>query len=107
MVLGKHDTDLILERDLIESARQDRFHRAIREAADMERAAAGGFEPLGSVALAQAKETETGAVSLLGMRTHVHDPAGEFGGVGPGFLGPADDARGRPLEMALVGLRSV
>ena len=41
------------------------------------------------------------------MGSAVHDVLNESSGAGPGLFTPADEARGAPLEMSLVGLGPV
>ena len=52
---------------------EDRGDRAVGQAVDLEGAAAGGFETVGSIAFAQAQNAETGAKTLLGMRLSLED----------------------------------
>ena len=95
------------ERDLIEAVLEDGVDVAIGAGGDTARPGARGFEPRGAVALGQAQDAETGAIALLGMRPVGEDGLDEGRGLGPDRLRPADDARGRPLQMALMGLGHV
>jgi hypothetical protein len=65
------------------------------------------FEPLGAEALGQAQDAEAGAIALLGMRPVGEDRLDERGRLGTDGARPVDEARRRPLEVALVGLGHV
>ena len=95
------------ERDLIEAVLEDRVDVAIGAGGDAARAGARGFQPGRAVALGQAQDAEARAIALLGMRAVGEDRLDEGRGLRADRLGPADDARGRPLQMALMGLGHV
>jgi hypothetical protein len=61
--------------------------------------------PLRAVVLGQAQETEARAIALLGMGPIRENRLHQRGGVRADGARPVDEARGRPLEMALVRLR--
>ena len=52
-------------------------------------------------------DAERGAVALLGVGPGREDLGDERGGLRPGLLRPGDDAAGRPLGVAPVGLGHV
>src|SRR6266403_1415492 len=70
-------------------------------------AGAGGFKPLGAVALGEPQDAEARAIALLGMRTVREDRLDQRGRLGADGARPIDEARRRPLEVALVGLGHV
>jgi len=76
---------------------EDRGDRAVGQAVDLDGAAAGGFETVGSIAFAQAQNAEAGTKTLLGMGLPFENGLDQAGGVradGLGFglqpfMGPA------------------
>ena len=87
---------------------QDRLDAPIVEGADREGPGAGGLETLGAIAAAETHDARGSSDSPA------RDGAGEPGssatrraGRRSGLLAPGDQARGRPLEMAAVGLGHV
>src|SRR6516164_1700981 len=57
----------------IEVVLQDRVDGAVGARTDLERPAAGGFQPLATMGLGQAQDADTGAEALLGMRALPQD----------------------------------
>ena len=104
VVLRQGQLRLLLHGNLVEAVLENGLDRLIGAAADLEGAATGGFEPGGRVGLTQPQQPQTGAIGLLGVRLAFQDVAGQLAGVRTGLLGPSDDARGRPLQVLLVGL---
>ena len=86
---------------------QDRGDRAVGETIDLEGAAAGGFETIGSIALAQAKDAETGAKALLGMRLLFEDGLDQAGRVRADGLGILLQALMGPAGVAAMRARHV
>jgi hypothetical protein len=80
---------------------------AIGAGLDGPRPGARRFKPRGAVALGQAQDAEAGAIVLLGMRPVGEDRLDQRGRLGADGARPVDEARRRPLEMALVGLGHV
>jgi hypothetical protein len=91
----------------VEPVLEDRVDVAVGADADGQGAGAGGLEAGGAVAAAEAEQAQAGAVALLGMGAVGEDGGDEGRGLGADGLGPLDEARGRPLEMLLVGLGHV
>ena len=87
---------------LIEAVLEDGVDVAVGAGRDTARPGAGRFQPARAVAFGQAQDTQTRAIALLGMRPVGEDGLDERGGLGADRLGPADDARGRPFQMALA-----
>lgn len=92
-VIGRErERGLLFERDLIESFLENGLHRAVGERADRMCAGARGFQTRGRVAVAETKQTEAGAIALLGMTTRFQDALDHEAGVRAGLLPPADQA---------------
>ena len=53
--------------------------------------------------LTQAQQSQTTALTLLGVRTRLENFLHDHGGGFSGFVRPGNQALGRPLEVALVG----
>ena len=71
--------------------------------AEGQRAVARRFESAVAVLPSQAHDSQTGAISLLGVRAALQDPADELSGRWPDLLSPADQPRRCPLGMRAVG----
>ena len=89
----------------IETVFEDRVDMAVGAGVDAAGARARRLEPGGAVALGEPQEAETGAIALLGVRPVGENRLDEGGGLCADRARPGDDARGRPLEVALMGLR--
>src|SRR6266511_5806700 len=50
----------------------------------------------------QPQDAQAGAVSLLGVISAIDDPLDQRSGSGASLFGPANDPRGRPLQIILV-----
>ncbi len=96
--IGRTSVDVVL---------QDRSDRAVGQAVDLEGAAAGGFEAIGPIALAQAKDAETGAEALLGMRLLFEDGLDQASCVRADGLGFGLQALMGPAGVATMGARHV
>ena len=97
----------VLGVDAIESGDEDGLDRAVAWGAGVERADAGGVESVGAVAFAEADEAEAGAVALLGVREALEELLDEEPDSRAEARAPRDEAGGRPLDVALVGLGAV
>src|SRR5437899_7565690 len=91
----------------VEAVLEDRVDVAIGAGLDGAGPGARRFEPLQAVALGQAQDAEARAIALLGMRTVREDLLDQGGRLGADRARPVDEARRRPLQMALVRLRHV
>src|SRR5256885_17222028 len=91
----------------VEAVLEDRIDVAIGAGLDGAGPGARRFEPLPAVALGQAQDAEARAIALLGMRTVREDLLDQGGRLGADRARPVDEARRRPLQMALVRLRHV
>src|SRR3989441_7764626 len=94
-------------REPIEAVLEDRVDVAVGARVDRAGAGAGGFEPLGAVALGQAQDPEARTIALLGMRAIRENRLDQRGGVRADGVSPVDEARGRPFEVVLMRLRHV
>src|SRR5438876_2258655 len=94
-------------REPIEAVLEDRVDVAVGARVDRAGAGAGGLEPLGAVALGQAQDPEARTIALLGMRAIRENRLDQRGGVRADGVGPVDEARGRPFEVVLMGLRGI
>ena len=107
-VLGRQDEGARrVGAHAIEAGDEDGLHGAVARGAGVERTGTGGFEAGRAVAFAEAEEPETGAVALLGMGEALQQLLDELPDGGAEARAPGDHARGRPLDVALVGLRPV
>src|SRR5437867_841874 len=88
----------------VEAVLEDRIDVAIGAGLDGAGPGARRFEPLPAVALGQAQDAEARAIALLGMRTVREDRLDQGGRLGADRARPVDEARRRPLQMALVRL---
>jgi len=88
-----------------EAVLEDRVDVAVGAGIDADGAGTGGLEPSEAVAFGEPQDPEAGAVALLGVRPVGENGLDEGGGLGTDRARPGDDPRGRPLEVALMGLR--
>ncbi len=86
---------------------QDRLHAFIEEAVDGEGIGAGGFETFFRVLFSQAEDAQARAESLLGMGFIFEDMGHQFFRGGSQLLRPADNARGTPFQVLLMGFGHV
>ena len=73
----------------------------------MQCARGGGFHANGGVLFSQVHDAQTGTMALLGMGFVGHNFFDELSRERTDGLSPADDARGAPFKMFLVGQRHV
>ena len=93
---------LVLEGQAVLGRGEDVLDGAVAVGAQALGARAGGLEPLVAVAPAEAHEPQAGAVALLGVRAALEDLGHHAPRGRSGLLGPADEARGRPLRVRPV-----
>ena len=86
----------------VETSPQDRFHGAIADRAGGARAPTRRLQPRGVIAPLQREETETGAIALLGMRVAREQALDHLRRRRPDAGAPRDQARRRPLDVAVV-----
>src|SRR5262245_1204048 len=91
----------------IEAVLQDRIDMTIGAGLDRAGAGAGGLEPPRAIALGETQDPQAGAIALLRMRTIRENCRDERRRLRPDGPRPVDEARGRPLQMVLVGLGHV
>ena len=91
----------------IEAVLEDRVDVTIGARTDTKSAGARGLEALVAVALGEAEEAEARAIALLGMGPALEDGLDQRLGVRADPAAPADQARGRPLEVSAVRLGHV
>src|SRR5438128_2017838 len=75
--------------------------------ADRDGAGAGGLQARLAIPLAEPQEAEARAVALLGMRAVGENRVDEDRRLWADGAGPGDEARGGPLQVALMGLGHV
>lgn len=90
------------QRLQVEVVFQDRFDALEGGRTDAERAEAGRFASRIAIVFAEAQDTEAGAEALLGMAAALENVGDELGGRRAGFVGPGDEALGRPLRVLTV-----
>ena len=69
---------------------------------DLQGSFAGGLQPFRSVGLGEAKDADTGAEALFGVRPVAHDDIDQDLGIGSHRRGPASDARRCPTGITPV-----
>src|SRR5690606_18717101 len=95
------------ERLAVEVVLEDRQHRSIAASAGVERAPTRGVEAGVAVLLCEAEEAQTRSVAPLGVPSLAQDHLAESARVWTDLLGPAEDARGRPLRVRAMAARHV
>ena len=90
------------QRDLVEAVLQDGVDAAVRGAANLQRALAGGQHALALVALAQVHQPQARAVAMLGMRTRAQDRLHQLGHRRSDGRAPRHQLGGRPFQMRAV-----
>src|SRR5262245_53849096 len=91
----------------IEAVLQDRIDMAIGAGLDRAGTGAGGLEPVRAIAFGEPQDPQAGAIALLRVRSIRENRGDERRGLRPDGPRPVDEARGRPLQMVLVGLGHV
>ncbi len=79
------------------------FDGVIAAGAERQRAGAGRLEPQVSVTPPQPHDPQTGSIAPLRVRATLQNPGNELSGRRSDLVGPADQARRRPLGMRAVG----
>ena len=101
-VRGQGERGLVVGVGLVEAGGEDGLHGLVAERADVQRAAAGGFQAFGGIGARKPHEAEAAAVALFRMRPALEELLREGGGTGTDLSRPADEAGRGPFEVGAV-----